>query len=175
MVLFAQGILDLYWDQSVPVNLARIAKHMGAAIALSDTLEQCARIDITPDNKARITIGSRQPMVRQRYGVAHALGHRSLHHLRPGAQRLIDVSDNFGVDHNNRIDSEANAFALALLMPTSAVQRCLHDEGLSYLPAWAERFEVAPILVKQRLADLGLRLPLPKPQRQALPWVERLA
>lgn len=47
MALFAEGILKLHWDQTVPVNLARIAKKMGVAVTLSETLEPCACIDIS--------------------------------------------------------------------------------------------------------------------------------
>lgn len=175
MALFAEGILNLYWDQSVPVNLARIAKKMGVIVALSETLPECACIDIGLDNKARVTIGTQQSIVRQRYGVAHALGHRSLDHLRPGTKRLIDVSDNFYANHQNRIDSEANQFALALLIPSQVLLDCVKEQQMSYLQDLATLFNVAPILVKQRLADLNLRLELPRPQRPTLPLIERLS
>lgn len=175
MALFAEGILNRYWDQSVPVNLARIAKKMGVTVALSDTLLECARIEISPDNKTHITIGQQQPVIRQRYGVAHALGHRSLHHLRPGTHRLIEVSDNFYANHQNRIDSEANQFALALLIPTQSLLNCVEQRRPSHLQGLADLFNVAPILMKQRLADLNLRLELPRPERKILPFIERLS
>ncbi|MBY0455519.1 MAG: ImmA/IrrE family metallo-endopeptidase [Burkholderiaceae bacterium] len=175
MALFAEGILNLYWDRSVPVNLAHIAKKMGVTVVLSDSLPECARIDISPDNKARILIGKQQPLVRQRYGVAHALGHRALHHLRPGTQRLIEVSDNFHANHQSRIDSEANQFALALLIPSQALLDCVQQQRMSYLQGLADHFNVVPILIKQRLADLNLRLELPRPQRKALPLIERIS
>ena len=95
MALFAEGILKLHWDQSVPVNLARIAKKMGVAVALSDSLEACVCIDISAHNHARITIGTRHPLLRQRYGVAQALGHRALHHLRPGTGLVLHVPGDF--------------------------------------------------------------------------------
>ncbi|MDD2546033.1 MAG: ImmA/IrrE family metallo-endopeptidase [Burkholderiaceae bacterium] len=165
MALFAEGILKLHWDQSVPVNLARIAKGMGIVVVLSEDLEPCARLEISPQNKARLVIGKRQSSIRQRYGVAHAMGHLALHHLRPGGQRLIDVADNFGVDQDSRIDSEANQFALGLLMPSQVLEYCVRDMGMANLQELAELFDVAPILVKQRLADLDIRLhpPLAQP------------
>ena len=91
MALFAEGILKLHWDQSVPVNLARIAKKMGVAVALSDSLEACVCIDISAHNHARITIGTRHPLLSQRYGVAQALAH--LFHVPPSfiKQRLADL------------------------------------------------------------------------------------
>ena len=44
MILFAEGILKTHWDQSVPVNVARIARAMavvvtpGAPLALVSTM-----------------------------------------------------------------------------------------------------------------------------------------
>ena len=159
MTLFAEGILKLYWDQSVPVNLARIAKAMGIVVVLSDAVEQCAILAISKDNKPRLTLGTRQGSIRQRYGVAHAIGHLALHHLRPGSQRAIDVTNNFGVDHSSRIESEANHFALELLMPRAVVEYCVRDLEMTEIEAMADLFDVAPILVKQRLADMDIRLP----------------
>ena len=161
MALFAEGILKLYWNQTVPVNLAHIAKSMGIVVTLSESLVPCASIDIGADNKARITIGTRYSVIHQRYAVAQALGHRALHHLRPGTGRLIEVRDNFGVDHNQRQDSDANLFALALLIPAAALHYSVRDVRMGTLQELAHLFQVPPILVKQRLADLDLQLALP--------------
>lgn len=161
MALFAEGILKLHWDQSVPVNLARIAKKMGIAVALSDAAAPCVCLDISADNQARITIGSQHPVVHQRYGVAQALGHRALHHLRPGTRRAIEVPDNFGVDHSQRLASEAHQFALALLMPAAVLHYSVRDVRLGQLQELAHLFQVPPLLVKQRLADLDLQLAQP--------------
>ena len=161
MALFAEGILKLHWNQTVPVNLAHIAKGMGIVVALSKSLGPCASLHIGSDNKARITIGTQHPVVHQRYAVAQALGHRALHHLRPGSGRLIQVSDNFGVDHGQRLDSEANLFALALLIPAAVLRYSVRDVQMGTLQELAHLFQVPPILVKQRLADLDLRLAVP--------------
>ena len=161
MALFAEGILKLHWDQSVPVNLARIAKKMGVAVALSEALEPCACIDISASNHARITIGTRHPLLQQRYSVATALGHRALHHLRPGTGLLLQVSDDFKADHSQRIHSEAHQFALALLIPASALHDSLGQMRIGELQTLAQRFHVPPSFIKQRLADLDLQLPKP--------------
>jgi Zn-dependent peptidase ImmA (M78 family) len=59
------------------------------------------------------------------------------------------------------MDSEANDFALRLLVPTEVLQFTLQDGHASSMEELAHLFEVPPILIKQRLADLGLRLPQP--------------
>ncbi|MBX9834828.1 MAG: ImmA/IrrE family metallo-endopeptidase [Burkholderiaceae bacterium] len=161
MALFAEGILKLHWDQSVPVNLARIAKKMGVTIALSHTLEPCICVDISASNHARITIGTRHPLLQQRYGVATALGHRALHHLRPGTGLLLHIPDDFRVDHSQRIHSEAHQFALALMIPAPVLAYSVCDMRVGDLQALAHLFHVPPSLVKQRLADLNLHLAQP--------------
>ncbi|MDD2711879.1 MAG: ImmA/IrrE family metallo-endopeptidase [Simplicispira sp.] len=161
MALFAEGILKLHWDQSVPVNLARIAKKMGIVVALSDSLVPCVCLDISASNQARITINTQRPVIHQRYAVAQALGHRALHHVRPGMERLIEVPENFAVDHSQRLTSEAHQFALALLIPAAVLQYSVRDMRLGQLHELAHLFQVPPLLVKQRLADLDLQLARP--------------
>ncbi len=174
MSLLAEGILKTHWDQSVPVNLAHIARGMGVAMALGSTGAACALLEISRENKARITIDASHPFMHQRYGVAHALGHLALHHLRPGMRREIVVSDSYHVDYHQRMDSEANDFALRLLVPTEVLQFTLQDGHAGSVEELAHLFEVPPILIKQRLADLGLRLPQPLARQGADPniWEE---
>lgn len=171
MSLLAEGILKTHWDQSVPVNLAHIARGMGVAMALASTGGACALLEISRENKARITIDASHPFMHQRYGVAHALGHLALHHLRPGMRRDIQVSDSYHVNYAQRMDSEANDFALRLLVPTEVLRFTLEGGHASSLEELAHLFEVPPILIKQRMADLNLQLPRPLAQRGAGPQV----
>lgn len=48
MILFAEGILKTHWDQSVPVNVARIARAMSVVVAPGETGDACAILEITP-------------------------------------------------------------------------------------------------------------------------------
>lgn len=159
MTLLAEGILKLHWDQSVPVNLARIAKAMQLTVALGVLPEGCALLEISLQRKARVLLDRLHPLERQRYGVAHALGHLALHHLRPGMQHRICFSDHYHVDVDQRIDSEANDFALRLLIPEQVLRFSLDSAHARTTEELAHLFEVAPILIKQRMADLDLHWP----------------
>lgn len=165
MALIAQGILKAHWDQSVPVNLARIAKAMQLVVALGDTGGACAILDITPKRKASVTIGRKHPITLQRYAVAHAIAHLALHHLRPGMQRAIHISESFHANHDQPQDSEANDFALELLIPEPVLRYTLEGQHARTLQELAHLFEVPEILIKQRLADLNLPLPQPLAER----------
>ena len=159
MALLAEGILKTHWDQSVPVNLARIAKSMDITVRLADTGDACALLEISLQRKATVTIHPQHDIARQRYGVAHAIAHIALHHLRPGMQQAIHISHSYHVDHSERRHSEANEFALQLLMPESVVRYSVAQRQVRNVQELAHLFEVPPILVKQRLADLNLRFP----------------
>lgn len=159
MALLAEGILKLHWDQTVPVNVAHIVKQMGVGLQLQDTLATNAQLTITPDNRATITLNRQLPPALQRYAVAHALGHVALHHLRPGMSQHIPVSEDFRLDFDQRHAVEANDFALRLLMPEPALRYALEDMRARDLEELAHVFAVPALFVKQRLADLGLKLP----------------
>jgi Zn-dependent peptidase ImmA (M78 family) len=107
------------------------------------------------------------PEVRQRFTIAHELGHWRLH----GKKEVI-------VDHLVRIDFrddrasaathheeiQANAFAAELLMPSEFILLELKKRGLSeaegvgeVVEDLAERFEVSQQAMEYRLVNLGLR------------------
>lgn len=163
MSLLAEGLLKLHWDGHIPVNLARMAKAMQLVVAFDNLApEVCAHVSISPQRKQRVLLDSGASLLRQRYGVAHALGHIALHHLRPGMEHSIHVSESYHVDLSQRSDNEANDFALRLLMPEARLRHQLHrlnEERIYTLPDLAQRFEVAPIMLKQRMADLDLSWP----------------
>lgn len=165
MALFAEGILKSHWDQTIPVNLAHIAKGMGVAVVLRNSLDATALLEILHDNRPRLTLDPGQASMRQRCAAAHALGHVALHHLRPGMQRRIDLSDDYRIDHNQRHNSEANDFALQLLIPTPALHFALGQMQARDLAELGHLFEVPPLLIKQRLADLNLDIHTPLAQQ----------
>ena len=79
-----------------------------------------------------IGVNSAHPPVRQRFTIAHELGHRALH---PGRELILDVPVRVNLrDKTSSMASdieeiEANAFAAALLMP----QQMIRDQ-LNQLP-----------------------------------------
>lgn len=161
MALLAEGILKTHWDQTIPVNLARIAKSMGVTIRLQSTVDCAALLEFQADLRWRITLPQHDSTMHQRYAVAHALAHVALHHLRPGMARRIEVSEDFRIDHAVRLNSEANDFALQLLIPQPALHYALHTMQARNHLELAHLFEVPELLIKQRMADLNLELRQP--------------
>jgi Zn-dependent peptidase ImmA (M78 family) len=113
-----------------------------------------------------IGVNSAHPPVRQRFTIAHELGHRTLH---PGRELILDVPVRVNLrDKTSSMASdleeiEANAFAAALLMPARLIR-----EQVSQLPpakrrepdttatALAKIFKVSTSALNFRLINLGL-------------------
>lgn len=115
---------------------------------------------------ARILINASESVTRRRFSIGHELGHFLLH-CRPQAAALamgepfIDLLDLDSQEHVQR-ETEADAFAAALLMPATVVQalalgavrRGWHREDL-----WrevAESMLVSYEAARRRLADLAV-------------------
>ncbi|MBR7837816.1 ImmA/IrrE family metallo-endopeptidase [Actinospica durhamensis] len=104
--------------------------------------------------------------VRQRFTIAHELGHHVLH---PGRELILDAPvrvnfrDRTSSMATDREEIEANAFAAALLMPEPMIRAELdrlpeeirRDVDLT-IKVLADRFEVSIAALGFRLINLGL-------------------
>jgi predicted transcriptional regulator len=91
-------------------------------------------------------------MRRDRFTIAHELGHYFLHYLYP---KLVGEK-RFGRGGRDRAETEANVFASALLMPAErfAAAYRLHSGDVWQL---AEQFDVSPRAAEVRAEVLNLR------------------
>lgn len=112
---------------------------------------------------AVIGVNADHARVRQRFTIAHELGHATLDR-RQGmhidrAFRLRDTTSALAIDAE---EIAANAFAAALLMPEEEVRAAVAD-GLDIsedgeIRALAKRFGVSQQAIMYRLVNLGLTL-----------------
>jgi Zn-dependent peptidase ImmA (M78 family) len=104
--------------------------------------------------------------VRQRFTIAHELGHRALH---PGRELILDVPVRVNVREkassmaSDIEEIEANAFAAALLMPQQMIRDQVNRlppgkrrEPESTAVALAKIFKVSASALSFRLISLGL-------------------
>jgi Zn-dependent peptidase ImmA (M78 family) len=110
-----------------------------------------------------IGVNSRQAPTRQRFTVAHEIGHLVLHRGQPV---FVDsfVRVNWRAGKSGRDEVEANAFAAELLMPRNLIEESidsaqtrhgtlLRDALVSEL---ARKFHVSPEAMNYRLSNLGV-------------------
>ena len=159
--LHARRLLNAARIDKPPVPLKRIAKHLDIKVDKSDLGGDCSGVLIRQGNRAVIGINRADPLNRQRFTIAHEIGHYLLH------ERETYVDTGYRVNFRD-LDSgsgtkseeiEANRFAAALLMPGSMVKRAFDnlafelagttDDELSQL---AKLFGVSTQAMAYRLA-----------------------
>jgi Zn-dependent peptidase ImmA (M78 family) len=168
--LLVKEVLAQAGVQSPPVNVEQIVSLRGLDLRRNDAQGS--------DISGFLFLGSARPIIgvngsqastRQRFTIAHELGHYLLHGVTPqevhvdrGFKVMMrDGRSSEGVDEAER---EANLFAAELLMPEELLRRDLQnrpeidindDEVDKWLTSLASRYEVSKQAMMFRLANLG--------------------
>lgn len=119
---------------------------------------------IRKDSGAYVGVNSLHHRNRQRFTLAHELGHYILHHDSPTVfvdDALIHFRGETTTTPNDMYEMEANAFAGALLMPESMLRRDLAGRYIDAMDevavrSMARRYEVSPQALTIRLMRIGL-------------------
>ena len=161
----AQQILRRFKVTDPPVPIAEIAEGMGLELEPAALGEGVSGLLVVEGGKGKIGYNRSHPEVRQRFTIAHELGHYVLHsqtqHLfidRSYSVYLRSGASSKGVDAH---EIQANQMAAALLMPAALVRRAARstafdlgdEEGLRGL---ARQFNVSSQAMSFRLVNLGL-------------------
>lgn len=146
----ARQFLDTAWDGQIPVAVLAMANRVGVSVFFAD-------IGDTPVVYRRAAVGGEillrkdDPLPRRRFGLAHALG---LHVMTDLPEKHISLAD-FGAPAEAQA-SDANQFALAILMPQESVPYVVQQLGKPSIEALAATFAVSEVAVAARLR--GLRI-----------------
>jgi Zn-dependent peptidase ImmA (M78 family) len=163
----ATRLLTVYHVTRPPVDVVELAETLGVAVIHRPFDEgDLSGILIRRGDRDVIGVNKTHTLERQRFTIAHELGHRALH---PGRELIVDFP--IRVNYRDRTSSmatdreeiEANAFAAALLMPermlrtyldrTAPETRCDPDTTATEL---ARIFGVSITAMGFRLINLGL-------------------
>lgn len=147
----ARRILEQYWDGSIPVDPAAIANAMGVSVFAHDALDVSGMYQEDRAGRPEIHFSRAEHPVRQRFTIAHELGHHVLGH----GPNFRDPAKHFSLAYFVPEESEANRFAAELLMPEDAVRYVFEREGVSTLEGLSRRFAVSGVAMKLRLTNLG--------------------
>lgn len=151
-------------DEVLP-DLETIAAAKGAEVLYERMASDVSGMLIRERDRIIIGVNATHPPSRQRFTVAHELGHLLLHPGRPlvvDAVR-INLRDSRSSLATDLEEIEANAFAAELLMPRALVLRqfrALADAGTDSVKQaihdLAYGFGVSDQAMEYRLANLGL-------------------
>ena len=151
-------------QKSTPVNLTALARHLDVNIrhqAFDDNISGC--IHKTEDGW-EIVVNAKHPKTRQRFTLAHELGHFIYHRNRLGqgtndtrAYRADPNAAFYNSDIERKHEVEANKFAAGLLMPIDQVVHAVRTTRLNDPAVLAPLFGVSPAAMQIRIEALGKR------------------
>lgn len=157
-------ILKQYNIQSVPVDVVYIAQTMGLNVVIKELEEKVSGFLIIKNGQAAIGVNQSHHPNRQRFTVAHELGHYILH--RTESSVFIDSTYTFYRDSNSSDgktlqEIQANAFAAELLMPETIIRDHLKTYEVDLYDArevanLASKFGVSEQALTIRLVNLNL-------------------
>lgn len=142
---------------SAPVNVEEIAKKFNIFISQAPSKEFSGLL-YRKEDVAFMAINSSEPLVRQRFTIAHELGHYFLHISK---DTFIEYRDNDRNAIKGPKEIEANEFAAALLMPRKFIEKeiknfenkVIDSEKIIYL---AKKFHVSEEAMNFRLINLNI-------------------
>ena len=170
----AQDLLEASGVLEPPVSLERIAKICDIEIMYSLYQGDTSGLLIyDPDGTKTIGVNTFHSATRQRFTIAHELGHATLHlKSRPVSRPDVVIDkpgevlfrDELSSQARDPMEIEANAFAADLLMPASMVKQYFvaqvrrRPEATveDLVETLAKRFEVSAQAMSFRLMNLDL-------------------
>ncbi|EOG5906801.1 ImmA/IrrE family metallo-endopeptidase [Vibrio vulnificus] len=153
----AKVILNALWDGQIPVNIESIIKRLSIDIR-SMTMDEQARnpnshayADVEKNGQRYISLASHSSRTRERFTLAHELGHHALMHPLPKDR---DEKSTYGMDYH---EIEANSFAAEILMPEDSLRNKI-NRGQTNIQHLADIYEVSYDAMYYRLKNLGFIL-----------------
>ena len=151
----ATDLLNRYWDGRLPVNPAHIAKALGIRLVGEFDMNESGSIQFENDIPV-IRYDMTEAPVRQRFTIAHELGHWASGHLADRATCFRDPPSHFSARSTSPIEAEANAFAAALLMPEKVLRYVIVEKKVGDVARLANLFDVSQVAMSYRLNKVGL-------------------
>lgn len=161
----AANVLKKTGVEAAPVPIHLVAQRLGLIVESVQLGDEVSGVLVIDGEAGVIGYNASHPGVRQRFTIAHEIGHYLLH--RTDSSLFIDqryfmaFRDQRSSDGSDPREREANAFAACLLMPSQLVRRELEHQSFDLadeegLQALAETFQVSAQAMAIRLSNLGL-------------------
>lgn len=149
---------------AVPVDVLAIARYLEIGVVAQPLEDAVSGMLIVRSGRAAIGVNEEHHPHRQRFTIAHEIGHYLLH--RETGNLFVDSTltfyrDDSSADGVYQQEIEANAFAAALLMPAGILKKALDDREIDLYDertVWklASTFGVSQQALTIRLVKLGL-------------------
>jgi len=163
----AQDVLERFNIRTLPVPVEKIARSLGAQVRFSPLDDELSGMIYIKDEVPIIGVNSMHHPNRQRFTIAHEIGHLVMHRERLAGTVHVDkqftvlMRGAVAASGKERIEIEANGFAAALLVPRLFLDQALagrkfdiDDEGP--LEELARKFRVSRQMMEYRIGNLSL-------------------
>ena len=153
----AEKVLSQYRAGDVPINVLEMAKKAGVLIKYAPS-NKFSGLLYRKDDIAFMAISSSESNVRQRFTIAHELGHFFLH---PQKDTFVEFRDNEKNIARGSKEIQANQFAAALLMPRKFLEKdvkSFRETGLTQQTTefLAKKYNVSDEAMTFRLLNLNM-------------------
>ena len=145
----ARALLEEFWDKKLPIDPREVARKLGLEVVEADLGFLSGYLD---KSKRTIFVNSSELPVRQRFTIAHELGHYCLEH--GSSNRNTSIPNWFTKDDPSK-ERDANQFAADLLMPAIAVKALYDEMGIKDPRRLCELLGVSASALNIRLNNLG--------------------
>lgn len=160
----ARGVLVKLGIKAMPVPVEKIAKALGAVVRFSPLDEELSGMIYIKDGVPIIGVNSLHHPNRQRFTIAHEIGHLVMHrdmiseNVHVDKQFRVLMRDSNSSTGSEEIEIQANRFAAELLIPSSMFDPTkflasdIDDEGP--LDELAKKFRVSKQMLEYRIRSL---------------------
>ncbi len=143
--------------KNLPISVENIASKHNIKISRAPSKDFSGLL-IRKDGSALIGVNNNEAPVRQRFTIAHELGHYFMH---PRKDAFVDYRDNKKEIMRTPAERHANMFAAALLMPRSLLEKDFKNiskNGFTEdeLEKLADKYQVSEDAMRFRLINLNL-------------------
>lgn len=145
----ARALLDEYWNFNIPISPEDFARRLGLNVERIDNLGTKSGY-LDKENK-KIYVNAADVPERQRFTIAHELGHYCLDH----GSSLRDTTMTNWFRVNPMHERLANEFAAELLMPAIAMKAMIEVRNVKDPVALRQAFGVSSQALYYRLKNLG--------------------
>lgn len=161
-----QAILSSIGINNLPIDVESIAQTRGLNIISYPLESKISGILVISQGNATIGYNKTESRQRQRFTIAHELGHFELHKdltqiFYDKSFKIMYRSGDKVQGESARIEREANAFAAAILMPEeilkNEIKKIEFDLGSEEsITSLAQKFDVSTTAMHYRILNLGL-------------------
>jgi len=145
--------VDVTNRDEIAIDLKKIADSHSIRIEYHDFSDNISGVFFKKNNKLFLGVNSNHHEVRQRFTIAHEIGHHVLH--TDDILHHDDEKMHFRADRiQSSEETEANFFAAEILMPAALIEKCVEND-IVYVNELASCFNVSPQAMKYRLTNLG--------------------